>query len=150
MKGHTSQRGLVCSFPFPKHLHPCSCAHPHRVEQATSKAQQRKRIEQRERTRESLNPVSPVLSPAQATLTEHLATPADSLTAHCIRPGPPRHSRSPASGTVEPLSPYHDQAEATRSTQGRRVVCLPRIWPHRPTLEQFSFQVEPRFSPHWL
>lgn len=84
MQTHTSQRGLACSYPFPKQLHPCSCDRHHWMEQAISKAQQRKRTEQRQRTQESLNPVPPALSPVQAVLTKQLATPADLLAGHCI------------------------------------------------------------------
>lgn len=98
---HISE-GLLCSFPFPKHPHRCSC--PHCMEEATRKAQQRKNTEQKEKTWESSNPVSPVLSPVQATLTEQLATPADLLAGHRVHPSSPLRSRSPASGTGEPLS----------------------------------------------
>lgn len=152
MQAHTSQRGLDCFFPFPKHLHPCSCDHPHWMERAASKAQQGKRIEQRERTQESLNPVPPALSPVQAVLTNQFATQQTCLlvTLSCIHPSLPLHSCSPALGTVEPLSTCHDQAEAACSTQGRKAVCLLRSRPHTPMLEQFSLQVQPCFSLHWL
>lgn len=152
MQTHTSLRGLACSYPFPKHLHPCSCDRHHWMEQAISKAQQRKRIEQRWRTQESLNPVPPALSPVQAVLTKQLATQQTCLpaTASCIHPSLPLYSHSLALGTVKPLSACHDQAEAAHSTHRRKAVCLPRSQPQRLMLEQFSLQVQPCVSLHWL